>query len=182
MIGRVTLQPTDLDGFIDESFFDARAFAKNIDRADLCARRTDRIRVENYAGRTGQISTRDLFYERRDVDVRRTRLRARSVVAIQTPRRFGQCLGSRHRRRDLCKILFYRSRVAFRIAGFIHRLFDLFEILAVEFVYYEFVGNFASARLSIVYDDRKPKRPFIAIETDKLTFRNVFKSEWNLAK
>ena len=82
MIGRITLQSTDLDRFLQQRFFDTRAFAQNFYRADTRACSSDRVRVKYHARRAHQIPTRDLLYERRYVDVRGARLYARSVVAV----------------------------------------------------------------------------------------------------
>jgi hypothetical protein len=105
VVGRVTLQPPDLDRFLKQSLFDARTLAKDLDRADPCTRRADRIRVEYHPGGAVEIAARDLFNERRYVDVRRARVHARRVVTVEASVRLVKCLGRCECRVDVGKVL-----------------------------------------------------------------------------
>src|ERR1700674_3880699 len=114
MVHGESLQPANLDRLLAFLHHDASAFAQHFGRADSSAALAKNIRFEDDARRPAQIRRHDALDEPGHIDPRRTRLYARSVKTIETPRRFDGRLARVHRRRDVRKILFVLFRGQFR--------------------------------------------------------------------
>src|SRR6185503_7760027 len=105
MIGSITLQPADLDRFVEQRFFNTRAFTQNFDRTYARAGCADGVCVKYDACRARKIAARDLFDKTRHVDMRRARVHARRVITIETSICLMLGLGRRQCRIDVGKVL-----------------------------------------------------------------------------
>src|SRR5882724_13433126 len=82
---------------------DARPLAQFLYRANARAGCTQQIRLQNRTCRAPQVVRADLLDEPGYIDVGRTRVRARSVVAHQAARRLHQGLVPRQRRQKFAE-------------------------------------------------------------------------------
>jgi len=70
---------------IGKNLEDTGSFAQFLNGTYASASRAKEIRLQNSLRRTDQIRRRDLLDKLRNIDVSRTRMGARRIVAVQTP-------------------------------------------------------------------------------------------------
>src|SRR5690242_11178653 len=104
MIHRMPLQPADLHRLLSLGIQNARAFAEYRSGTHAPAAMPEYIRRKNGSRRAGEVVSKYLSNELRNVDLSRTSFNAGSVVAEEAPRGGFQGQRRRQRRIDIGKV------------------------------------------------------------------------------
>src|SRR5271169_6290568 len=99
----MALQPANLNRLLPSLVHYASAFAKHFCGTHAAAACAENVGLEYHARGTSQVPRVDFLDERRDVDMRRTRLNARRIETVETSSRLDGRLARRHGRHKFRK-------------------------------------------------------------------------------